>query len=516
MVSLLQKKYWWWTRLLSMILLLCFSLMAEAQSDKRDYVWLFGHDSRTPEGVESYRFDFNNGSSPDSIRGLLPIQFLGNNASICDKEGNLLYYTNGCHVVGRNHQILPNGSGLNDGDWITQFRGDTCSFYPTTQDILILPDPEDENNHYVIHKPIEIGEPFFKSFRYSFIDGNLNDNIGDVTIKAEPIIENIEFLSSYLNAVPHANNEDWWITQSDENANLYSILLDNTGFSNTQITKIQDDPFSDFISSSGKSQFSPDGTKYAFYNPYTNLSLFDFDRSTGEFSNQHDFIVEEFPQDVARFASVEWSPNSRFIYITNQDKLWQIDTWEENLEEGLELIDVWNGASDPFQTQFFLMALAPDCKIYMCSFSSTNTYHVINNPNGKGQDCDFVQQGIRLPFVSASATMPNFPRFRVDEEDKCDPTITSVFGDNIYWRRDLVTYPNPVSDILTIEMPESETGCLYVFDMQGQLIMSTESIYVSQAQLDMTGLPSGTYSVEFIPDDNPQRRLWTSRVVKVE
>ena len=81
----------YWSKILLLIYtLLGFSIDVEAQSDKRDYVWLFGHDSRTPEGVESYRFDFNNGSSPDSIRGLLPIQFLGNNASICDREGNLL------------------------------------------------------------------------------------------------------------------------------------------------------------------------------------------------------------------------------------------------------------------------------------------------------------------------------------------------------------------------------------------------------------------------------------------
>jgi hypothetical protein len=95
---------------------------------------------------------------------------------------------------------------------------------------------------------------------------------------------------------------------------------------------------------------------------------------------------------------------------------------EDDLEDGLELIDTFNGVNDPFPTIFYLMALAPDCKIYMCSTSSTNTYHVINNPNGKGQDCDFVQQGIQLPFVSATATMPNFPRFRVDEEEKCHPS----------------------------------------------------------------------------------------------
>ena len=136
-----QKKSWSLTKWAVFLFALGLSISAEAQNDKRDYVWFGGFFGN------NYLFDFNNGSSPQDIRDVIPISFLGNNASICDKDGNLLYYTNGCHVVGRNHQILPNGSGLNDGDWITQFRGDTCSFYPTTQDILCLlytsPSPRD-------------------------------------------------------------------------------------------------------------------------------------------------------------------------------------------------------------------------------------------------------------------------------------------------------------------------------------------------------------------------------------
>jgi len=164
-------------------------------------------------------------------------------------------------------------------------------------------------------------------------------------------------------------------------------------------------------------------------------------------------LAKVFPPNVI-FSSVEWSSKSRFLYIAIDDELWQVDTWEADLENGKVLLDRWNGVQDPFSTTFFLMALASDCKIYMCSGSSTNTYHVINKPNERGTECDFVQQGIRLPFVSASATMPNFPRFRVDEDDKCDPLITSIFGDDIYYQRDMTVYPNPVRDVLTVEIAE--------------------------------------------------------------
>ena len=227
-------------------------------------------------------------------------------------------------------------------------------------------------------------------------------------------------------------------------------------------------------------------------------------------------IKDISPPDIL-FSSLEWSANSRFLYIAATDSLWQVDVSEENLEDGLELIDVWNGVSDPVPTTFTLMALAPDCKIYMCSGSSTNTYHVINEPDKKGKDCDFVQQGIRLPFISARATMPNFPRFRVDEDKKCDPGITSVFGDLVFYRRDLSVYPNPFADNITVELPENKSGQIVIFDMQGRAIWrDPDSHHRERAILDLSHLESGMYSVEFLPEKNEERLIYTSQVVKLE
>ena len=112
-------------------------------------MWLFGHNSRPPVGIESYRFDFNEGSSPDSIRGLLPLSFTGINGSICDKNGNLLYYSNGCHIASTDHGILPNGSGINSGIFVQEFLGDTCRDYRSIQDLLFLDDPAISGNYYI-------------------------------------------------------------------------------------------------------------------------------------------------------------------------------------------------------------------------------------------------------------------------------------------------------------------------------------------------------------------------------
>jgi len=251
-------------------------------------------------------------------------------------------------------------------------------------------------------------------------------------------------------------------------------------------------------------------------NMINNLILFDFDRSSGILSNPIETIVYTGDTIVGLPTTIEFSANSRYLYLATVETLWQLDTYEEVLEDGLELIDVWDGFSDPFSTTFAIMKLAPDCKIYMCSYSSTNTYHVINNPDEKGEACDFVQRGIKLPFTSSVANMPNFPRFRVDVEDKCDPSITSVFGHAVFYRKDLSIYPNPVISELQVELPEGYQGDLVVFDMQGQLVWKgAQSSYQGNLSVDLSFLLPGSYSMEFIPKDNSERLIWTSLLVKI-
>ena len=219
-----------------------------------------------------------------------------------------------------------------------------------------------------------------------------------------------------------------------------------------------------------------------------------------------------------RFCSVEWSSNSRFIYTASREELHQIDTWEANIEQdGIRLIDVYNGTQDPFSTAFFLMAQAPDCKIYMCSTNGAGSYHVINSPDQLGVDCDFVQNGIVLPNYSSRGSMPNFPRFRVDEEDKCDPTIVSVFGNDVYYRRDLIVYPSPSTGLYTIDLPLAfRTGRLIVTNINAQILKDVEIDYLSfDRQLCLDDQPEGVYNIEIYPSDNTEQIFYSKQVIKL-
>ena len=104
------------------ILLLCwFSVQAQKEAN----IWYFGNNA----GI-----DFNSGVPVPLLDGQL--DHVEGSASIADVNGNLLFYTDGITVYNRNHQIMPNGSGL---------LGDDTA----TNSALIVPKPNDPEKYYI-------------------------------------------------------------------------------------------------------------------------------------------------------------------------------------------------------------------------------------------------------------------------------------------------------------------------------------------------------------------------------
>ena len=508
---------------LSFSIILFFSITSSLVcQSKHDYIWLFGVDEQSFPNETGYLFDFT-GSNTEIIEHDNNISIGKANTSISDKDGNLLFYMNGCAVMNRNFEMMPDGDRLSY-NIIWQYlnyncnRGSVGSF----QDHLILTDPADEDEFYILHKPfIYNGIGIIDSIQiwYSKVDMTKEDGLGDVIAKNQIFDNSKIFLSSYLTAINHKNGDDWWVLQAPiQDSVFHTYLIDSDGFRLNQIQNSHHFMTRNRTSASGTAKFSPDGTKYAFYNYYDQLHIYDFDRSTGLLSNHLRIDVIEDPDYFnLLFSSLEFSPNGRFIYCASSTVLYQVDLWEEDIQsDGIRLIDTYNGTQDPFSTTFFLMAQAPDCKIYMCSTSATNSYHVIKKPNELGEACEFVQNGVMLPHQSHFGNMPNFPRFRVDEEEKCDPTLTSVFGDAVYYRRELTVYPSPSDGQYTIEVPDDfRSGTLSVINLDGQVV-ETKQISSGTLSIDVniTRYPNGYYHVELYPDENNQRVFWSKQVVK--
>lgn len=475
------------------------------QESRQDYVWLFGQDDSYAPGTTGYLIDFNSddGTFVSNDNG---IGMSSANSSVCDKDGNLLFYSNGCFVMNADFEMMPNGDSINYDVFIDALGINCNRGYIGFQDNLILKDPVPNDEYYFIHKPrIYNGLNTRDSFPiwYSKVDMTLDGGKGDIYKKNETLYDESNTLASYLTAIHHENSKDWWMIQPLRDDSVFAVfVIDESGVSLHSKQQAQWFFTGEKSSSGGTAKFSPDGSMYALYNITDGLLLYDFDRRTGNL-NFKEQIIPFDTMDFTVFCSMEWSPDSRFIYTASTTKLHQVDTWETDVQSnGIRLIDTYNGTQDPFSTIFFLLALAPNCKIYMCPTSSTNSYHVINKPNELGKACNFNQNGLVLPETSSLGSMPNFPRYRVDEEIKCDPTITST-NDQSYTIGELHVYPIPSRGRIHVELPESiRSGSLNVVNLQGQeMYKAAIEKDANDPVLDLEHCPSGIYLVYLLSDE---------------
>ena len=485
------------TLLLITSLLLASYPKADCQI-KADYHWFFGYDYDKKEPFKAVMFDFNN--SDGNILGSLDkgLEMDNMSASIADENGELLFYTNGCAVANRKHEVMPHGDSLNWGIFLELFWSSDCSGgYPGRQDILILPNPANDAGYYIIHYITDILEPDFEiKFRplYSYVDMQLDGGLGDLSLSNQPLQDSTFVLSGYLTAIHHHNGRDWWVLSPIQDQNMYlRTLIDSQGMHVD--TLVIGEAFHWNASASGFARFSPDGTRYAYYNENDHLRLYDFDRTTGQLSNEVNVRVNN-PSDDIIFAGIEWSPNSRFIYVADELQVWQVDTWEADIQNnGIRKIAEWDGTLNPLPTTFTELAMGPDCRIYLRPKNGIASWHVMYEPDALGEACSLVQNAIQFPpeQFAANGCMPNFPRFRVDADQPCDPSIRTALDPLTFDTRQLSAFPNPAVDFVQVDIPEA--GRLLLRDMQGRPWFDQEVQAPTNQRIDLHHVPPGTYQV---------------------
>ena len=493
----------------SLILTLFFALQVEIISqDKYDYVWMFAANPIEPIEAEAYTLDFNGGKrivTPFYVDDEIGL----NNASICDADGNLMLYANGCAIYDSTFQVVENGYNINPGE----VHDDWCQLgdYPDLGLTLFLEDPAGDGVYYIhkniVNTPTDVTNP---DLMYSYISYD-----GLIVTEKNVKIDSIRLKQSgYLEAIRHSNGKDWWIfdfVENSEGGYLAKFILDDSG-----IFLFNDSPYPNIesldaqCSAAGQSCFSPDGTKYARYCHHTGLDVFDFDRESGELSQYRHLPLANLNSG---FSGLAISPNGRFVYVTGQATLTQIDLWEEDLADGIFLIDTYDGIGNPFATWFTWMQIGPDCRIYVTSSNGVKSMHVINNPDEKGTACNFVQRGLQFPSDNNVGSIPNHPVFRLDGDEVCDPTITSVFDIPVEVAYDLDIYPNPTSNLITIDFPEDlRDGVLNVKSINGQVMIQQEFEYSGSLQVELGNYDAGIYLIEVISNG----KYYRDRVIKVD
>jgi len=493
------------------LLLVPYFLFSQINEDaKRDNVWVLGYDywySNSP-GVDVMYFSFENDSFNliyDSLETKeLSIRFT--NSSICDKEGNLLFYTNGCQIADANHNIIPGAEVINGGDWIWD---NNCPIngYTNPQSIIILPKPSSENVYWVLHQrqqlewgqtvTADVSNLMLTEIEHDTLANEFDANFVDSSLIADTLF------AGHLAACRHGNGRDWWIIQPELNTSgYYNFLVSPSG---VELVKHQyiGDTLVHLESSTGGGMFSPDGTKYASFSRYSDIQIFDFDRCVGDFSN---LVHIEIPDEPDWASGVAFSPNSRFLYLSYFTKIYQIDMHANDIPSSLLLVAEWEELGTPGLACYFNKAqLAPDGNIYIGAPGGRTCYHSIQEPDSFGVACNFVQDH-ELP-TGINGALPYYPDFRLGEwvDSPCDTIgLVSIEEPEINEKRFMI-YPNPAGDYFEIKQL-SPTLKIYNWQLHDQLgqVVDTGQVKDYTTRINSTKLASGIYYLSVLSNKGEQ------------
>lgn len=440
-------------------MLLFFSFTLKAQ-DKHDFIWILGYGNNLPEFfIGGNYIDFQSGNPAINY---FDIPFdMDNPVVMSDSAGSLQFYSSGCNVINREHQITENGDDLNPGflhDIWCENGG-----YNSYQGILGLPIPGHSGEYILFHcRRYENNDSI--DVLYTLIDMNANGGLGKVTEKNKLL--QYGHLSRTFQAVRHGNGRDWWIIIPEEGKDEYSFyLLDPQGVHGPFVQQVSDSwipgQYYNLMCA-----FSPDGSKFVRLggDKPTAFRLYDFDRCTGTLSNP---VTIRVPDTIMYAASPCFSPNSRYLYLTNEVyRLYQYDTQASDISASVQLI----GEYDGFVTVYNLaagphaMTMAPDNRIYLSSGNGVNVLHTIHNPDQAGTACDFRLHDILLP-AHILFFLPNNPFYRLYnmESSPCD-TLGVKPPMVAFWRFEEDSVSNPLNVHFTDLSYYQPTSWLWEFD----------------------------------------------------
>lgn len=480
------------------LLFLAFTILSPARAQKNDYVWVFGY--YYGPGYPVPGLDFYWGS-PDTVGFYPPFNFIaGACMSMSDAAGNLLFCSNGDQLSNWNNNIIQNSTGFNSG---------TGNFYNDYwQGMLSVPFPDHPDQYVIFHNYGEYthGGTALNPLAvyYSVVDMAANGGEGLMTQKKISAMADT-LLPCTMQAAKHANGRDWWVVIHQANSNVFRELLFTPG-GVQQVSAFATGPvLTLFTYSEGQSVFSPDGSMYAIaYNTANSVYLYDFDRCTGAVTfRDSSHVVPNDPYEWPVWGC-SFSPNSRYLYATTNNDLYQFDTHAPSMDSGKKLVGTFDGFSDPVSNYFFRHCPGPDGKIYLTSWGGTRFLHVINSPDLGDTLCDFGQHQLRLVSYH-SATLPEFPNYRLGAMNgsSCDSLYTALPSarPEDFYLHVMSEGKNTIRINYAVE--KSNQIMLVIYDLGGRRILQKQVIGGRQEiQVETGDLSEGLYFAVLTGNEN--------------
>lgn len=353
------------------ILIFIFLNATNVNAQKEANIWYFG---------ENAGLDFNSGSPIALTNGQLNTD--EGSATISDKNGNLLFYTDGSTVWNKNHGVMVNGTDL---------KGD----FSSTQSAIIVPRPNYPNIYYIFTVDGEFGPD---GLQYSEVDMNLDGGLGAITSNKNILLHTPT--TEQITAIRNPLSDSYWVVSHKLLTNEFiAYKVSSLGVESTPVTSaiggLVDNDFR------GSLKISPDGKKLASATKINGrLGLFDFDKSTGIVSNLRDLMVNPY--------SVEFSPDSKILYASGwfEKELSQFDI-ELNNETDINNSRIVIRTDDYLDYPMAALQLGPDGKIYIAR-QYREYIDVINNPNVLGLGCNHEFETVYLGGKISRLGLPPF------------------------------------------------------------------------------------------------------------
>ncbi|NRD20872.1 T9SS type B sorting domain-containing protein [Winogradskyella eckloniae] len=344
-------------------------------------------------------------------------------ASISNKNGDLLFYTDSENIWNRNNVLMNNGTGL-----LGNKNAD--------QNSIIVPINNIPDQYYVFTIGVD-------GLHYSIVDMSLNNGLGEVTLMNIPLLTGLGV--GKITGVHHSDGQSIWILTTKKNDDdvytsfyAYKVNIDGS-ISNPIISN----NFNFNGQVEGIMKFSPDGKKVGITNfiedsVVNHLFLSNFNNETGVVSIPINIFTTQALFAIVSAYGIEFSNDSEKLYVTLRHQngvgsdptvplktnlLGQYNLTDYSALDGVFILDYESGTKIPGSLQ-----LAKNGKIYRALLEEEsigmNNIGVIENPNKLGAEASYNNNGVDLSVNKSRLGLPNFIqsyfRTRIIEKNICE------------------------------------------------------------------------------------------------
>ncbi len=460
-------------------------------------------------------------------------------AAYSDRNGDILFYTDGQTVYNNLHQVMPNGTNL-------------AADPGAAQSTLIVQFPSNETLYYIFSNtctnPLVTCDVFQLS--YSVVDLKVAAG-GDVVIKNKPLFKNS---TERITAVSFGNI--LWLVAHEFGTNTFRAYpVTEFGIGAPVLSSVGSiHSKHDGTMGDGYMKLSTDGTRIAVALPSTGsnvVELFDFDASSGIVSNA---LQLDLNDTSGKVYGVEFSPNSNWLYATlsnfesgAQSKIYQWHVDSTTLAGNVTDTDYIKSSraiisSGTTTEALGAIQIGPNNAMYV-AINGQSFLGTINNPDGlqdgttnafadltSGQSLaggtssalglpNFVQNlSTQLPapeiFIPATACAGDLINFSATATSIIDEFAWSIFDSS----GGLVGTSTNQGDTITLVIPDTYIFSVRIFNRcLDPIAFLTDSITVFPIPLDPFGLnavPICDQVITLTPYNNDQHTeydyLWST------